>query len=210
MNIVEQSVKIVDDLDGEEILSKLERCGRKCYKSEGNIKDGSKEKFLANIIRLGHESVLEHVSITVDVTTSRDISHQIVRHRIGSISQESQRFCNYSKGRFSESITFIKPEGIDENSESYEIWLDSCAGVEKDYFDLIAMGEKAEDARKVLPNSTKTELMMTMNIRSWRNFFQQRTAKDAQLDIRILANMILKEFKDNIPVLFDDINPEEV
>lgn len=205
MIVVEQSINVVDYLDAESILSKLEHCGRKCYKSEGNIKEGSKEKFLGAIIRRGHESVLEHESITVDITTNRSISHQLVRHRLASYSQESQRYCNYSKGNFNGDITFINPLNMVKGTPEYEIWANSCRMSSIAYFDLLELGLAPEEARGVLPNDTKTEIVMTMNIRAWRHFLKIRTAPDAQPQIRVLAWMILKEFQEQLPVLFDDI-----
>lgn len=205
MKIINQSVEIIDKLDSDRILEKLEKCGRVCYKSENNIKDGSKEKFLKNIIRSGHESVLEHESITIKAITSRSVSHQLVRHRIASYSQESQRYCNYSKDKFNDEITVIEPAQFREGSEEYKMWESSMSEVESSYFELLEMGASPENAREVLPNSTKTEIIITMNIRSWRNFFKTRLDITAQLQIRQLANLILKEFKENIDILFDDI-----
>lgn len=211
MKIINQSVEIIDSLDSDRILSKLEKCGRVCYKSENNIKDGSKEKFLRNIIRSGHESVLEHETISIKAITNRSVSHQLVRHRIASYSQESQRYCNYSKDKFNDEITVIKHakfrKGIDV---AFDIWRIACEDSEYQYFKLLGMGVSPEDAREVLPNSVKTEIIMTMNIRSWRNFFKTRLDIAAQLQIRQLANLILNEFKENIDVLFDDIGGIEI
>lgn len=201
-----QSVKVLDKLDSKEILSKLEFAGKICYKSN----TGNEEKFLKSIIRMGHESVIEHASITVLITTDRATANQIVRHRIASYSQESQRYCNYSKNKFENEITVIKPPHFSETGKGYEWWEHSCKVAEVMYFKLLSLGYKPEEAREVLPNSTKTELVMTMNIRSWRNFFKLRTHKTAGPNIRILSKMILKEFKDNIDVLFDDFEEGEI
>lgn len=205
MKIINQSVEIIDSLDSDRILSKLEKCGRVCYKSENLISEESKERFLRSIIDRGHESVLEHESITIKVITNRSVSHQLVRHRIASYSQESQRYCNYSKDKFNDEITVIKHPKFKEGTEEYDIWRVACEDSEYQYFKLLRLGASPEDAREVLTNSTKTEIIMTMNIRSWRNFFKTRLDVAAQLQIRELSKLILKEFKENIDVLFDDI-----
>lgn len=206
MQIIQQSFEFMDKVDGDTILTKLEESGRVCYKSEDYIKEGSKERFLKSIIKMGHESVLEHVNLTIQVITSRSISHQLVRHRIASYSQESQRYCNYSKDKFGDEITVIKPSTLPEYSKEYLVWLQACKISERAYFELLELGVKPEDAREVLPNSTKTEIVVTMNIRSWRNFFKQRTHISADPKMRELANLILNGFKVKIPILFDDLN----
>lgn len=205
MKVIIQSVEIIDSLDSDRILSKLEKCGRVCYKSENLISEESKERFLRSIIDRGHESVLEHESITIKAITNRSVSHQLVRHRLASYSQESQRYCNYSKDKFNYEITVINHAKFKEGTEEYKLWKFGCERSEMVYFKLLELGVSPEDAREVLPNSTKTEIVITMNIRSWRNFFKTRLDIAAQLQIRELSNLILKEFKENIDVLFDDI-----
>ena len=206
MKIINQSISIMDDIDSDKILAKLERCGRICYKSEDRITEESSKKFITSIIRSGHESVLEHQSITVVATTSRSVSHQLVRHRIASYSQESQRYVNYSKEKFNNEIVFIHPRKLIKGTNLYQMWESSISEAESSYFDLLEMGANPEDAREVLPNSTKTEIVITMNMRSWRHFLKIRTAKDADPKIRELAYMILGEFKQKIQVIFDDID----
>ena len=109
MKIIEPYIELEDKIDGQAILKKIEKIGRVCYKSENNITEDSAERFIKNIIKNGHESVLEHVSISVRVICDRGVSHEIVRHRIGSYSQESTRYCNYSNDKFGNELTFIKP-----------------------------------------------------------------------------------------------------
>ena len=109
MKIIKPYIELEDKIDGQAILKKIERIGRTCYKSESNITDDSAERFIKNIIKNGHESVLEHVSITLRVICDRGVSHEIVRHRIASYSQESTRYCNYSKDNFNNELTFINP-----------------------------------------------------------------------------------------------------
>lgn len=203
-------VEVIKLLSEKEIMSTIEKAGRICYKSEGLTKEGSAEKFIKNIIKRGHESVIEHISISAIVFTDRATSHQIVRHRIASYSQESQRYCNYSKDKFSNEITFIEPVFWNEESTIKSAWLDAMNNAAKSYFELIALGAKPEEARTVLPNSTKTELVMTMNLREWRHFLKLRTSEAADPQIREIAEMLLARFNDYLPVIFSDINKEAI
>ena len=205
MKIVEASIELIDEIDGYQILKKIERIGRVCYKSEDRISDGSAEIFVRNIVKSGHESVLEHVSITVKVICDRGVSHEIVRHRIASYTQESTRYCNYSKGAFGGEITVIEPCFWEEGTYQYNSWKTAAEMAEKAYMSMIENGATPQEARSVLPNSLKTELVMTMNLREWRHFLKLRTAKDAHPQMREIAGMILKEFKEKIPVIFEDI-----
>ena len=157
------------------------------------------------ILKSGHESVLEHEKITVRVICDRGVTHEIVRHRIASYSQESTRYCNYAKDKFGSELTFIKPCYFEEDDDRYTLWKNAMADAERSYFALIEAGAKPEEARGVLPNAVKTELMMTMNMREWRHFFRLRTAGRAHPQMRELACMMLDGFKERFPVLFDDI-----
>ena len=198
-------VGVVKLLSEKEIMETIEKAGRICYKSEGLVKENSAEKFIKNIIERGHESVLEHISISAIVFTDRATSHQIVRHRIASYSQESQRYCNYSKDKFDNEITFIEPVFWDEGSIIKSAWLDAMNNAAKSYFELIALGARPEQARTVLPNSTKTELVMTMNLREWRHFLKLRTSNAADPQIREIAEMLLAQLNDYLPIIFNDI-----
>ena len=207
MKIIEPSVHLEDKIDGQEILKKIERIGRVCYKSEGNITEDSAERFVKSIIARGHESVLEHVSISVRVICDRGVSHEIVRHRIASYSQESTRFCNYSNDKFGNELTFIKPIFNKYNCDAgmYDTFEDTCRFIEKRYFEMLKHGATPQEARSILPNSLKTEIVMTMNLREWRHFFLLRCDKAAHPQTREIANMILEEFRKEIPVVFDDL-----
>lgn len=112
----------MDNLNGAEILKKIEQCGRVCYKSEDKIQADSAERFIAAILKRGHESVVEHVSFTVKFIVDRGVSHELVRHRIASFSQESTRYCNYSKGDFNSEITVIEPCFLEPGTKGYNIW----------------------------------------------------------------------------------------
>lgn len=208
MKIIEPSVEIITPVDGEEILRHIERVGRVCYKSEDKITNKSARKFIEGIIKRGHESIIEHYNITVKFITDRGVSHEIIRHRIASYAQESSRYCNYSKEKFDKEITVIKPVDL-EYDDAYLVWYDNCQYAENAYFSILEKGYKPQVARSVLPTCVKTEIMVTMNLREWRHFIKLRSSKAAHPDIRILAIDLLNQFKNSIPVLFDDIEVEE-
>ncbi|MFQ6882767.1 FAD-dependent thymidylate synthase [Clostridium sp.] len=205
MKVVEPNIVFEDNLDGEKILKKLEKIGRVCYKSENKITDQSAENFIRAIIERGHESVIEHISVSIRVICDRGVTHEIVRHRIASYSQESTRYCNYSDNKFGEELTFIKPCFWNEDDEKFSIWLETMKYIEDNYLKLIKNGSKAQEARSILPNSLKSEIVITMNLREWRHFLTLRTSKAAHPQMREIANIILTEFKSKIPVIFDDI-----
>jgi len=206
MRIIEPSFTIQGNVDGLQILKNIEECGRICYKSEHLIKEDSAEKFIKKIIERGHEAVIEHEKITALIICDRGVSHEIVRHRIASYCQESTRYCNYSKDKFGNEITFIKPYFWKEDEEKYELWLQTMGIVEKSYLRLLELGATAEEARSVLPNSLKTEIYVTMNLREWRHFFKLRTSKGSHPQMREIARPMLDYFKELVPVVFDDIS----
>ncbi len=205
MNILPPSFEILSDINGEDILRKIEYIGRVCYKSEDRISADSSKKFIKGIIDRGHESVIEHISVTVKVICDRGVSHEIVRHRIASYSQESTRYCNYSLGLFGNELTFIRPFFWNEDDDKYTIWQESMKNAEVAYMKLVKLGATPQEARSVLPNSLKTEITMTMNLREWRHFFQLRAEKHAHPQMREIAVPMLKEFQTQIPIIFDDI-----
>lgn len=205
MQAIRAYTQIYGDVNGQEILNKIERCGRVCYKSEGKIEEGSAEKFVAGIIKRGHEAVLEHASVTVKFVVDRGVSHEIVRHRIASYCQESTRYCNYSKDDFGSEITCIIPHYLDYKSEGWETWKAAMKSCEEAYFKLLDIGHTAQEARAVLPNSLKTEVVMTANLREWRTFFKLRCANAAHPQMREVTRPLLEDFKNLIPVVFDDI-----
>ena len=161
---------------------------------------------MKNILKSGHESVIEHEKITVRIICDRGVSHEIVRHRIASYSQESTRYCNYNQDRFGKELTFIQPLFWDENTEEYKIWLRTMQMIEDNYNELIEKGVQPQEARSILPNSLKTEIIVTMNLREWRHFFKLRTALNAHPQMREIACAILGEFQKMVPVIFDDID----
>jgi thymidylate synthase (FAD) len=205
VKVIKPSVEIMDVFDGRDVIRKLELCGRVCYKSEHKMNDASPYKFIQNIINRGHESVLEHFSFSVKFICDRGVSHEIVRHRIASYSQESTRYCNYSKGQFNGEITVIEPCFLVPGTKGYDAWYKACLVAEQMYFKMLDCGCSPQEARAVLPNSLKTELVMTANIREWRHFLKLRTSPAAHPQMREVAGLLLKELRVKIPVVFDDI-----
>jgi thymidylate synthase (FAD) len=200
---------IESKVDGKEILKQIELAGRTSYKSEDCISVDSAEKFVKMIMNNGHLSVIEHQFVTVRVICDRGVSHEIVRHRLASYTQESTRYCNYTKGKFGSEITVIKPCFWDEQDEKFKIWKQSIEQIEIVYNKLIALGASPQEARSILPNSLKTEIVMTMNLREWHHFFTLRVSKSAHPQMREIAIPLLKEFQDKIPVVFDNILLED-
>lgn len=205
MKIIDPSATIELPMSGADILRHIERCGRICYKSEGRITENSADDFVRGIIKRGHEAVLEHASFSVKFVCDRGVSHELVRHRLASYCQESTRYCNYSKDGFGNEITVIKPLYLDAHSHGYAIWRRSCATAETTYFDLLDYGCSPQEARAVLPNSLKTEVYMTADLREWRHFFKLRTGPAAHPQMREVALLALQQAKAAVPVIFDDI-----
>lgn len=205
MKIVKPNAEIISTVNGADILRHIELCGRVCYKSEDRITDASAEKFVANIIKRGHEAVLEHASITVRFTVDRGVSHEIVRHRLAAYCQESTRYCNYSKQGFGSEISVIMPCYLVEGTNAFSEWRDSCEQSEQKYFSLLNEGCSPQEARAVLPNSLKTEIIMTANIREWRHFFKLRTAAAAHPQMREVTIPLLKQMQELLPIVFDDV-----
>ena len=212
MKIIKAGIELITPIKGDVILKRIEQCGRVCYKSEDRITENSALAFVAAIINRGHEAVLEHCSFTVKFICDRGVSHEIVRHRLASYCQESTRYCNYSKGDFGSEITVIEPCYLNTDTPVYDAWRTACEQAEEAYFDLLSWGLSPQEARAVLPNSLKTEVVMTANIREWRHFLKLRCSTAAHPQMREVATLLLKELKElkeKIPVCFDDINPEE-
>ena len=205
MLVTSPKVIVETELDGNNILKQIEKFGRVCYKSEDKITNDSAGVFVRQIINSGHESVIEHISISVRVICDRGVTHEIVRHRIASYSQESTRYCNYSKDKFGHNVTFVKPCYFAEDSIEYKLWQDTMCYIENAYFRLLESGASPQEARSVLPNSLKTEIIITMNLREWRHFLKLRTSSAAHPQMREIANMILNSFKQKVNVIFDDL-----
>lgn len=207
MKCIKASYEIFTDLSDPitTILKPIERAGRICYKSENNITDDSCITFCKNILNRGHEAVIEHSQLSVKFTIDRAIANELVRHRIASYCQESSRYCNYSKNKFGNEIKVIIPEELENDVVNYSVWYESCMHSENAYMALLSNNVKPELARNVLPLSTATEIIVTTNIREWRQIFRLRASQFAHPQMRSIMVSLLKELKEKIPVLFDDI-----
>ena len=207
MNIIKQSHQIITSIHQQDILELIEITGRTAYKSEDKITLDSANKFVESILKRGHESVIEHFNITVRFVTDRGVTHEIVRHRLVSYTQESTRYCNYSK----KGMTFIAPVFWNKDTEDYQIWLMAMEAAET-YYNILLNDSYAatpQEARSVLPNSLKTEIVCTTNIREWRHILKLRTSKAAHPQMRALMIPLLKELQTLLPILFNDIEVSE-
>lgn len=221
MNKIKATYEILTPISegGIRELQHIEKIGRVCYKSEDYItEDGeSAKKFVAMLIRNGHEAMIEHSFLSVKFTVDRGVSHELVRHRIASFAQESTRYCNYAKDKFGAECAVIdlEPGIILDNKmkkmSAEEIalvlaeWKSAMEDAERHYMRLLELGATPQIARAVLPNSTKTEITVSANYREWRNFFKLRVPADVHPQMREVTIPLLKELKGMIPVIFDDI-----
>ena len=223
------------EFDASDMIEHLERCGRVCYKSEDKITPDSAERFIRAIVKSGHLSVIEHASVTVKFIGDRSMSHQLVRHRIAAFSQESQRYCDYGRLGLQvicpPTIAEIEPGAYEctgarrDSCESCRywlacfsshtpvltipnrglLWLDRIASAYAYYLELREDGVPPEDARSVLPNAIKTEVVTTFNMRQWRHVFDERALnKHAQWQIREIMQDILVRLASLFPCIFQD------
>ncbi len=224
MKIINPTFEILSEISegGIKELQHIERIGRVCYKSEDRItEDGeSAKKFVKMLIEKGHEAMIEHSCLSVKFTVDRGVSHELVRHRIASFAQESTRYCNYTKDKFGSEISVICLMGgilLDNKTNSLSgedisklinEWSAAMKDAERHYFKMIEIGATPQIARSVLPNSAKTEITITANYREWRNFFKLRTPNSAHPSMREVTIPLLKQLKQRIPIIFDDIEVE--
>ena len=178
----------------------IERAMRICHGGDLNPDNTINKTFIQNVIKLGHESVIEHASITFKISgVSRSLTHQLVRHRLASYTQESQRYVKQS------DFIFVVPESIEDKPELYEKYENLMFEINRLYQLFIDAGIKREDARYILPNACTTSIWVTMNFRELRNFFKLRCENTAQWEIRDLAKKMLKDCYDRFPVIFEDL-----
>lgn len=204
MRVVESNATIRWPVSGDGMLERIEEAARTCYKSEDKITEGSAAKLVTGILdrEPAHESVIEHEFVSVRFVCDRGISHEIVRHRLASYSQESTRYCDYNKSRHGGEIQSVRP---DIGGQSFLVWANHVDHAEGSYREMRDAGEPPEIARSVLPTALKTELVMTANVREWRHFFTLRTANAAHPQLRKITRPLLAEFRRRFPVLFDDV-----
>lgn len=204
MKIIPASYTI-EAMPPDDVLERLERIGRVCYKSEDRITQDSAKGFVRKILASGHESVIEHASMSVRFIVDRGVSHELVRHRLAAFSQESTRYCNYGKGG---EVTFIEPCFWPRETVEWATWQEAMLVAESWYMQLLKGGASPQQARAALPNSVKTEIVMTANLREMRHILKLRTSKHAHPQFREVSVPLLAECKNTIPVIFDDIEAD--
>ena len=220
MITIEAHVEFVNPPEYAVVLDTIEKVGRTCYKSENLITEDSAEGFVRRLIQRGHEAMIEHAGVTLRFFNDRGISHEEVRHRIASFAQESTRYCNYSKDKFSGEVTYIDIDRgmeldgtvskLDEETKNaiYREWLVACLDAEEHYMRMLALGATPQIARSVLNNSTKTEICITMNFREWRHFITLRNDPAAHPQIREVAQQALDMLYSKYPVFFEEFVKE--
>lgn len=205
MKIVKSSVKLLWITPDPE--KQIELAGRTCYKSEKKITFKSAGKFCQKMVKSGHHAMVEHASASLRIITDRGISHEIVRHRLASYAQESTRYCDYSKEKHDKHCSFIEPPRL--TAFEFAEWETACELCENAYFSMLHAGCRPQIARSVLPNSLKTELIMTANFREWRHFITLRGSLAAHPQIRPIAYSVCDTLFIHAPNIFRDLTPEK-
>ncbi len=177
----------------------IERCGRVCYKSEAKITPESAGPFIEMLIRRGHHSVLEHASATIHFVCDRGVTHELVRHRLASFSQESTRYCDYGADRFGAELSFIEPPGLGAEREA---WVRACTALERRYLRMVGNNVKPQIARAILPNCLKAEIAVTANLREWRHIFDLRLSPAAHPQMREVMAMAFELLRVECPNVF--------
>lgn len=214
MQVIKSNVEILTPITND-LLKMIEIAGRTCYKSEDRITEDSAEGFVSRMIASNHGAMLEHAHVSLRVTCDRGVTHEIVRHRLASYAQESTRYCNYAKDKFGGQVTYIDPvPGFTIENKAYSVeqleaimaeWIAACEDAERHYLRLIELGCSPQMARGVLNNATKTEIVITMNMREWRHFIGLRASNAAHPQIREIAQEVLRIFREKLPVIVADI-----
>jgi thymidylate synthase (FAD) len=201
-------VNILSEINSDDVLKSIELAARTCYKSEDLITEDSAKKLVKRLIESNHEAMLEFHDVTVKFICDRGVSHEIVRHRVASYAQESTRYCNYSKDKFGNELTFISNVLDDDAGIVGADYYNALEAIETAYFMALKKGFTPQQARAILPNSLKTEICMKANLREWRHFFKLRCSPAAHPDMRYLALELLKKMSDSIELIFDDLKAQ--
>lgn len=215
MFLIKPKYEIITKLDRDNVLTQLEVIGRVCWKSEGSIKEGSAAKFCSKLMGKNHLSVIEHVSMTVKFTVDRGVTHELVRHRLCSVTQESTRYVKLRDA----GITFIIPPWVNLSEGEYtyipnwqrdgiqlsfedQVWLLSLLNVETDYNTLIDGGWTPQQARSILPNALKAEIYVTANLREWKHIFDLRCELSVHPQMREVMVPLRDEMRALLPEIF--------
>ena len=210
MKIVPASYEILTQRNDDLYLRHIERVARVCYKSEAKMTESNASAIdlIGKLMANGHEAMIEHSQFSVLFTVDRGVSHEIVRHRIASFAQESTRYCNYADEKFGTELTFIKPFYLEEGSGGWIVWKLAMEQAERSYLSMIRHGHTPQEARAVLPNSLKTDIVVTANYREWRHIFKLRTAKHAHPQMREVMVPLYKEIREVFPFIFEGIGTD--
>lgn len=209
MKIIDPTFEFVHVLSREDAYRIMATAARNCYRAELNATPKTDEETVEKIMRLGHLSVIEHVTVTVNIICDRGVTHELVRHRLASYSQESTRYCNYGGEKFGRELTFIypswtfTPQAMD--SKKYAIWEDALRIAEVRYMEMLDAGASPQEARSVLPNSLATKITMTANLREWIHVFRMRCDLPAHPDMRAVMWPILEAMLDQYPSVFQPV-----
>ena len=207
MRIVKPYV-IVEKFDGVQVMKRIERACRTCYRSEGKITEDSYKNLIKNCINRGHESVLEHEKVTVRIYNDIGSYKDLTRHRFASFSVESTRYCSYDKDKYGNEISFMDPVYI-EDEKVYEVWKKTMQDIENSYLEMKKLGATTDMCRNILPHSTAAEYTMTANIREWKHIFELRANNHVHPAIRQVMIPLLKYFKEQMPDIFGEIPYDE-
>jgi thymidylate synthase (FAD) len=191
---------------GVELLRWIEYNARISHRSEEKQTEDSWRRFIdAVVIQHGDWSVVEHATATVIFRVDRGVTHELVRHRLFSFTQESTRFVN-GKKQYPEGLEFIQPLKLPVSC----IWNfeQACISAETEYFAMLQWGARPQEARSVLPNALAATISVTGNLRNWRHFLLMRTSLETHPDFRRVTVPLLAEFQIKVPILYDDITPE--
>jgi thymidylate synthase (FAD) len=183
----------------------VERCGRVSWKSEDKIGPGTADSFCVRVVSIRKDySISEHASATILFVTDRFVTHQLVRHRLGAMTQESSHYINWSKEKWGREITVIKPLSLEEGTEHYDVWYKACLAGEKAYMSLIDSGVRHHQARAVLPGCLKSEIALTYNLRMWRTIFEQRCSPNNTLETIQVCTMAASIMADLCPEIMGE------
>lgn len=205
MKIIEPELHI-QKYDGIQIMKNIEKACRTCYRSEDKITEDSYKKLITNCITRGHESVLEHEKITIQMICDIGVYKDLTRHRIASFSIESTRYCNYSKDKFSSELKFIEPVNIDKESDLYAYWQNTMKRIEMNYIHMADAKATPDQMRMILPHSTAAQVTMTANIREWKHILTLRASKHTHPSIQQLMIPLLLDFKKQMPEIFNVVD----
>lgn len=209
MEIIKPWIEI-EPFNGVDIMKKIERACRTCYRSEGIITDNSYKRLLRNCLTRGHESILEHEKITIRMCCDIGVYKDLTRHRAGTaFSIESTRYCNYSKDKFTNNIKFIEPCNIDKNTEEYDCWYNAMQSIENYYMKMAELKCTPDQMRMLLPHSTAAEVTMTCNIREWKHILELRCSKFVHPSVRQMMIPVLLKFKEEMPEIFENVPYDE-